>query len=284
MCIAILFHFHVVWSVTKKSIFSGNDGEDVILWNKTILEDKDKKQKEVDDLNDSRIMSVSCLQYDDTIICFCSCSDGNVKCVQVPINVKTEFKSIPVTTKLEGVNHTVMQVRAFLTEPKNEKNIDVRVIGVTSNGKILIWRWHNGCEPVVKPVFSKDLRRSALMCFDIVCKSKNVISIVIGGDDCSVSLWTFSEFKNGVFSIQNEWSQDQVQRSGVVNVKMCGDLVLSCSNDQIIACWDILDGKLVWNIYAGVSDCQGFVPQIERKMALCFGNGIVAVSLPSVNV
>lgn len=248
---------------------------------------------------DVRIMDIAVTKrYRDELWCFNACSDGIVRVIH--FNTKTnKFK---IAGLLNGNAHAVMRIELLKSTTIRD---GVHIAGVTSNGYCLLWAWkwddanlsdslNKNAVPEKKSDFQVLLRKTAflsmrtrLSSLDNVGEDHQNYSMVCGGDDCSMSSWTLTlskESNNLKYKIKENWTRDQCQRGAVVGVETDNTFVYSLSNDEIIGIWSSIDGKLHRKVYAGVSDCQGFVVDAANEGIMCYGKGVSWVPINTTTV
>lgn len=245
---------------------------------------------------DVRIMDIVVTENcDDELCCFNACSDGIVRVVH--FNTKTN--KFQIAGLLNGNAHAVMRIELLKSPTSND---GFHVVGVTSNGYCLLWTWkwddanlsvglNKNAVPEKKSDFQMLLRRTAFLSmrviFSCLQNDEEKYSMVCGGDDCSISFWTLTitkESNNLKYVIKENWTRDQCQRGAVVGVETDNTYVYTLSNDQIIGIWSSSDGKLCRKVYAGVSDCQGFVVDTANECIMCFGKGVSWVPISASTV
>jgi len=249
------------------------------------------KSKNRDAEIDTRIMDLKVFTAEDnSIFCFCACSDGIVRVFRYSLMCK---KCIIVSV-LHGNDHCITRLQVV---PQLKSLL---VFGVTTNGNLLQWNWNPPqLDPnlefiknpeIVQKNFMLRLRNAAIMSFKIVAaKDSQAYKFVVGSDDSSVSCWEIrvpEDIYNWSSSnISKIFVEDQSQRGAVVDVDIvtCENnsiSVYSCSNDQVVLRLDGNTGSVLGTTYAGVSDCQGFIVNYANQFVSCYGNGISWVKIP----
>lgn len=246
---------------------------------------------------DVRIMDIFVLNRGDNLFCcFSACSDGIVRVLY--FNTKTN--KFQIAGLLSGNAHAVMRINLLKTDSSNDR---VRLIGVTSNGYFMLWTWEhpseemaNICDKKVLPEKTADfqtlLRRTAFLSMKAqvllaqIRNGEHSYIVACGADDCSIGLWTLTLniTQNEIvdYVIKENWTRDYCQRGAVVGVEIEHNCIYTLSNDQIVATWDI-NGILKSRIYAGVTDCQGFVVDDKSDCIMAFGKGIAWVPKTSID-
>lgn len=234
------------------------------------------KKRRPADAVDIRIMALSLLhsQSTDSSFTLCAaCSDGFLRLV----HHTPSTKKFVVTTLLEGQGHALLTASLW-----GEDNL-ISVLGGSSNGDLILWRvgkdlFAQGDEGPghqspgellpLPPTSSWPLLSCAVLSMTLGRRSGSSIEILLGGDDCSVSLWRL-QLEDDLSPVL-VWREDQTQRGGVTGLYYSeGEepLIYSCSNDQVIAKWGAKSGKCEAWAFGGVRDVQ-----VRVKSGLCISN------------
>lgn len=255
-----------------------------------VLVGSGRKKLNKADETDIRVMDLALLPRQDknNFLLGAACSDGLLRIISHSLS-EGRFE---ILTILEGNGH------ALLTVHLTELNEIRTVFGGCSNGDLMLWRLpkvvnsgDDGDDDVIlistekmTPSFQQQVRTCAVMSMAIKGSRNDdgSIDIVLGGDDCSVSLWRLTNFDLEP-KLNLVWSHDGEQRGAVAGVawgKGLEDVIFSCSNDQVVSRWGVESGDVLGTAMSGVKDCQGFVLSPEDDILMCYGTGVSWITSP----